>query len=306
MTSQEKTLEEICERLSNLEKQNRRLKRSGAAALIVAASLALLGQTPARKTVEANEFILRDSDGRVRARLGTVSANPGASYPKAVQFQLFDPKGTERVDLSDGIGLVPSLSLYDLEGKERASLMEAFGQGGMLIFTDEKRNQTARVGPTDVKAGDVEATDSFALFDEGGNLRARLFMTARSTTEMTIPGSTEKVPVTAGPSPTLFFYDQKGELKAAFDDGDVAFYEPKGGDGLHSLFGHGFLALLGDSRNAGTFLTPYNLEVVDDQGFYAQLGIAALETPGTGETHKTSAASLVLFNKNKNVIWRAP
>jgi hypothetical protein len=29
-------------------------------------------------------------------------------------------------------------------------------------------------------------------------------------------------------------------------------------------------------------------------------------TPRTGETHKTSAASLVLFDKDKNVIWKAP
>jgi hypothetical protein len=44
----------------------------------------------------------------------------------------------------------------------------------------------------------------------------------------------------------------------------------------------------------------------DAQGFAAQLGVSELAVPRTGETQKTSAASLVLFDKDKNVIWKAP
>jgi hypothetical protein len=46
--------------------------------------------------------------------------------------------------------------------------------------------------------------------------------------------------------------------------------------------------------------------VRDDGGFSAALGRSDLETIRTGETHKTSAASLTLFGKNKKVIWSAP
>jgi hypothetical protein len=54
-------------------------------------------------------------------------------------------------------------------------------------------------------------------------------------------------------------------------------------------------------------LGPGHLEVSDDEGFKAALGVEEnLVTPRTGETHKTSAASLLLFDKNKNVIWKAP
>ena len=36
------------------------------------------------------------------------------------------------------------------------------------------------------------------------------------------------------------------------------------------------------------------------------IGSIDLETPRTGETHKTSAASVVLFDKDKQVVWQAP
>jgi len=48
------------------------------------------------------------------------------------------------------------------------------------------------------------------------------------------------------------------------------------------------------------------LMVEDRDGFSAVLGSADLVTPRTGETHRTSAASVVLFDKDKNVIWSAP
>ena len=48
------------------------------------------------------------------------------------------------------------------------------------------------------------------------------------------------------------------------------------------------------------------MDVVDDEGFEAILGIEELVTSRTGKTRETSAASLVLLNKSMNVIWRVP
>lgn len=48
------------------------------------------------------------------------------------------------------------------------------------------------------------------------------------------------------------------------------------------------------------------LIVEDKEGFSAVVGNADLVTPRTGETHQTSAASVVLFDKDKKVIWSAP
>jgi len=38
----------------------------------------------------------------------------------------------------------------------------------------------------------------------------------------------------------------------------------------------------------------------------AIVGTADLVTPRSGAIHRTSAASLVLFDEEKNVIWKAP
>jgi hypothetical protein len=48
------------------------------------------------------------------------------------------------------------------------------------------------------------------------------------------------------------------------------------------------------------------LEVSDAAGFKCILGKAQLETPSTGESHTTSAASLAMFDKDGKVIWRTP
>ena len=49
-----------------------------------------------------------------------------------------------------------------------------------------------------------------------------------------------------------------------------------------------------------------SLTLKDSNGFSSVIGMTPLVTPTTGETHKTSAASLVMFDKDGNAIWRAP
>ena len=41
-------------------------------------------------------------------------------------------------------------------------------------------------------------------------------------------------------------------------------------------------------------------------GYHTEIGTSDLVTPSTGEEHRTSDASVVLFNDKGNVIWRAP
>ena len=51
----------VMNRLERLEKQNRRMKQIGALALVLIGAVLLMGQATPTKTVEANEFILRDT-----------------------------------------------------------------------------------------------------------------------------------------------------------------------------------------------------------------------------------------------------
>jgi hypothetical protein len=53
-------------------------------------------------------------------------------------------------------------------------------------------------------------------------------------------------------------------------------------------------------------VSAYSVGLFDEQGYEATLGRRALATPRTGETQMRSAASLVMFDKKKNVIWKAP
>lgn len=49
-----------------------------------------------------------------------------------------------------------------------------------------------------------------------------------------------------------------------------------------------------------------SLDVTDSQGYRTTLGVTDIITPTTGEKRTTSAASLVLFGKDGEVIWSAP
>ncbi len=49
-----------------------------------------------------------------------------------------------------------------------------------------------------------------------------------------------------------------------------------------------------------------SVRVVDKEGFQTWVGATALVTPKTGAQQQTSAASVILFGKDKKVLWSAP
>lgn len=48
------------------------------------------------------------------------------------------------------------------------------------------------------------------------------------------------------------------------------------------------------------------ITIIDDEGFQAVLGSTGTVETRTGRTNQTSAASLILFGKDKEVLWSAP
>ena len=200
-------------RVLKLEKQNRRLKQLGAVALLIVTSLLVMGQASQKKIIEADEFILRDNMGSVRARLSmNVPTGSAPGFPAAAQLVLFDEKGKKRVMLNGGLTSASSfsgLTLYDGQERARANFSEddLVGIGAVLMLQDEKGLLQTRLRQGEVLTHTVNATE---------------------------------------------------------------------------------------------------VSVLDAEGFAATVGVADLVTPRTGEKHKTSAASLVLFDKDKNVIWKAP
>ncbi len=116
----EPTMETLARRLDKVERENRRLKRSGVVALAVIAAIVLMGQAASKlappgkpgKVVGAEQFIVHDARGGVRATLGTL---PGGT----VRLVLYDRgnSGETRVILSAGPEGSPVLSFFDKAGK---------------------------------------------------------------------------------------------------------------------------------------------------------------------------------------------
>ena len=61
-----------------------------------------------------------------------------------------------------------------------------------------------------------------------------------------------------------------------------------------------------ENKQASMNASGPTITIEDKQGFQTVIGVTDLETPKTGETRKTSAASVIVFDKDKTVIWKAP
>lgn len=109
----EPTRDTLTQRLDRLERQNWRLKQMAGLILVGIAALVLMGEAlPKSRTVEAEEFVLKDASGRVRAILGADRFS-GEGEPQHGLF-LYDASGRARARLAtwgDGTQLV----LYDHE-----------------------------------------------------------------------------------------------------------------------------------------------------------------------------------------------
>jgi hypothetical protein len=273
MTTSESDLGELRERMTKLERQNRRVKQLGALALIAASSLLLIGQTATRNTIEANEFILRDNGGKIRARLYV--DEKFEKYPTA-QFVLFDKEGKQAVDIESGsLGSTGgTLKLADEHGQDRVYLSGSSGIGGTLSLLNEKgfpgsvlHTDFAELPTVTMK---VVKTSFLALQTKDERYCGTISAGEDKSGSVTLQSADGKA-LTLGPTYVAFVdsVDSKSPTpRAAFER-----------DGLF---------------------------ISDDQGFSARIGATELETPRTGETTKRPAASIVLFDRQNKVLWKVP
>jgi len=240
----------VIERLEKLERQNRRMKQVGAAALILAAAVLLMGQAnPNRKivasTVEAERLVLKDSKGNERVVFSGSGNNP------------FGP--------ADQIIAGPFLEFLDVEGNPQ------------MKISDENR-------------GSFGNSRGIELYNKGGSAVLASFLLVDDV-------------------PSLELYDVEGSRKQAQQTSKVTAEAMAEKDeqkqiairakNVWSEF-PGSEFLLSVSKDGPIF------SLKDGDGFKTTIGSTNLLTPRTGETHKTSAASVVLFDKDKKVIWSAP
>jgi hypothetical protein len=154
MTNMEQSSAELIERLKCLERKqaelqrtNRRLGSLTGAMLLITGALVLMGQTAMRQpqSLEADQFVLRGIDGKMRGAMGVLPDG-------AVGFNLTDVKGQTRITLDIAANGAPGLDFYDPQGKLRA---------------------TFALGPS--------GTPGFGLYDDTGKLRTSLDVPAPNT-----------------------------------------------------------------------------------------------------------------------------
>src|SRR5229473_1418646 len=150
----EQSSRELIERLKCLERKqaelqrtNRRLGSFAGALLLMTGALVLMGQTASRQpqSLEAEQFVLRGSDGKVRGAMGITPDG-------AVGFSLADVRGQTRITLDVAAHGSPGLDFYDSQGRLRATF--ALGPNG---------------------------TPGLGLYDASGKLRTSLDVPAPNT-----------------------------------------------------------------------------------------------------------------------------
>ncbi len=128
---------ELIERLSRLESQQAKLQRSNkhlrmmtGAVVLLCGALITMAQTSSvvPDTVEAQQFLLRDSSGKLRGAIGVLSDG-------AVGLNFSDPSGRTRLTLDLAANGTPGLDLYDQDGKVRATMaLGDAGEPGLGLF----------------------------------------------------------------------------------------------------------------------------------------------------------------------------
>jgi hypothetical protein len=143
---------DLTERLKRLERKQAELQRTNrrmgsvmGALILLAGSLVLMGETRQPQSLDAEQFVLRTSDGKVRGAMGITPDG-------AVGLNLNDIKGQTRITLDVSADGAPGLDLYDPQGKLRA---------------------TVALGPT--------GTPGMGLYDAAGKLRTSLDVPAANT-----------------------------------------------------------------------------------------------------------------------------
>jgi len=141
-------------RIERLERQNRLFRRGALTCLIALVSVGLLGQSkhprkaapttaPAASVmpekIEAGSFIMKDSNGKIRAELSMVGTGP--------TFKLRDENGTPLITLflNDGSPQGPMMLFSDPQHHAGVSLSVLEGMGSQLSLVGARPDIQARM-----------------------------------------------------------------------------------------------------------------------------------------------------------------
>jgi hypothetical protein len=144
-------LEMLVRRVAGLERSARRWRRAATAVMLGAVALTTMGYAiPKGQIVEAQKFVLKDSQGRVRVELGgdsdtsiALRFKDAAGSPRVTLgledetavLVLGDKSGRPRAGLVTLAQGAPGLTFYDATGRARAELgLARDGEPGVALF----------------------------------------------------------------------------------------------------------------------------------------------------------------------------
>jgi hypothetical protein len=155
----------LLERLERLERSNRRLKICGLVVLLGLAAVGLMGQArPALQTVEAQEFVVKDAGGVVRARLGASQSGTSLS--------LSHEGGRANLGVSGVRGQGVHLAVSDSAGKVKGLLLLNQETVGLYLSPVDATGPPR--SPRVVFEVLSQGTGGFAFYDRNGQTRALL------------------------------------------------------------------------------------------------------------------------------------
>jgi hypothetical protein len=157
MTPGNPDLHAVLDRITKLEAQNRRLRRGGVAILVLLSAVILMGQAaPSSRVVEAERFILKDSEGNVRGWMGTigrgselslgnVNAQPMMRLIVSTDASDLHFFGSRKSGLNLGVDSGdPDISLMGAEGNDGARI--TFGRDGPALTLRDAKGFSTTVG----------------------------------------------------------------------------------------------------------------------------------------------------------------
>ncbi len=176
----EPTMDKLEMRLDRLERENRWLKRIGALVGVGIAAVVLMGQArPSKvaKVIEAERFVLRDKDEKVRASLNVLSGNRYGLilYDKDEKPRLVlghTPIGLG-LSLLDKNGKVRSQLAYLPDGRSALSINDQDGKSRLLLGVDAGVPTIGLVDRNEVPRAILSVTSvspDLSLFDKKGKV----------------------------------------------------------------------------------------------------------------------------------------
>jgi hypothetical protein len=266
MTPETTDLHAITQRLDRLETQNRWLKRLGAIVLVALGAVIAMGQAPAKRTVVADEFVLKDSSGMKRAVLELERGQP--------TLTLFDANGKDRTLLGTGF-----MSFMDSNNVPRA----LFGVGTMNFLSPSGEPR-------------VSLSEERITFQDSSGIDRVSLGSSNAIAYKLVDGGSQILG--QGPGLMLFGADKKArvDLREMLQGASLQLYGDEASHNSNS----------GEQVRLESSVDGPSLHLTDAQGFQTAVGSVSLTTPSTGLSSRTSAASVVLFDKSGKSIWSAP